>query len=102
MILTLDRSRGVIYGGGTVARVDPDGSVLQPWCRAALEAGWDLQGMALELWDLGCVMGDWTRTHGILCATVADAGVLLSPTLDRARAVAAEQKRAEKRKARKA
>lgn len=75
MILTLDRQAGTIGGGGIVVRVDPTGSVLPPWCRAALDGGYDLVGMPLELWDTGAD----ARSVPMLCLTATDAAKILAP-----------------------
>jgi hypothetical protein len=76
MILVLDRKAGTIGGGGVCIRVDTTGEVLKPWCRAALDQGYDLDGMHLEMWDRGAD----ARTEPMMCVTVENAaGMLRQP-----------------------
>lgn len=86
MIVCLDRRGGTMAGGGVVVRVDPSGDVLRLWCRAAMAQGYDLDGMPLEMWDTGAVIGEVRRKHGMLCMTISNAAALVQPSVDKAAA----------------
>lgn len=85
MKLSLDRATGWITGGGVYARVDLGDHELKQWCKAALTAGYDLDGMVLEMWDRGWT-GPKPRPEPMLCLTCPNAAALLSPSVDRERA----------------
>lgn len=81
MIITYDRTAGMICGGGVCVPVGEDGEPLMQWCRQALVEGYELRGRTLEMWDLGASFGNGrlARTEPMLCLTALDAYAFLCP-----------------------
>lgn len=70
MILTLDRIAGTVEGAGITTSIEPTGDVWPYWCRDARAAGIDLQGLVLDLWDVGAIVSGKRRTEPMHCMTV--------------------------------
>lgn len=80
MILVFNRQTGDVSNGEISVKTSPGSDPGKPWCKAAAEAGLDLDGLVLEVWDTGTDFGTpYERTEPMHCFTYRNAAHVLNP-----------------------
>ena len=79
MILIVNGEARTICGGGVCVRTDPQGDPARDWCLAAMPAGYDVQGMQIEMFMANYRVGQDIKPGPTLALTYRDAWLIFYP-----------------------